>query len=186
MAATTAGGTAFFAGGYDPEGVQHHELNAVDLFTPDDVAPTAALVSADGLRWSAKSYTFAVSYHDANGVDTNSLGDDDVVVTGPGGFAKRARLVAVARGKHGSTRVATYAVRGDGLRWDATDNGVYTIQLRDGRVSDAAGNAAAGGRVGRFTVFIPGPSPSSGPSAPAIAAATVARAKRNRDDLLAG
>jgi hypothetical protein len=120
----------------------------------DAVKPTARLVSAPTLRSTRKSLSFVVSYHDARKIDLATLGETDLLVTGPRGFSAHPRLVGVTRGRHASTRVAVYAVDGPGRRWDSGDNGVYTIHLGAGEVADMAGNAVVPNNLGSFRVNI--------------------------------
>lgn len=170
MAGTTIGGTAMFGAGYDPidEPSGQQTVSAlVDLFSYDDTPPSATLAATDVTRRkSRRDYTFSVVYQDAYKVDATTPDDGDIVVSGPGGFAA-ARVVAQTQGKHASTRVVTYAVSGPGDRWDASDNGTYTIHLQDGQVRDVTGNAAIGRRLGTLTVDIPTAGAASS-AAPAV------------------
>jgi hypothetical protein len=138
----------------------------------DDLTPPAATHSiTPTLKKILKAYTFEITYHDNAHIDTDTLDSSDLVVTGPDGFSRHADLIRVVRGRHGSTRIATYAVRGPEGRWDAIDHGSYEIHLRDGEVRDAAGNAALGRRIGTFTVAIPTPPQTSSITATPNAAA---------------
>jgi len=47
-----------------------------------------------------------------------------------------------------------YAVDAPGGAWDEADNGPYDVRLRDGAVSDAAGNAVPGGIIASVNVNI--------------------------------
>jgi hypothetical protein len=179
MAGTTLGGTAMFGAGYNPidetSGGQQTVSALVDLFSYDDTPPTAMLDSAAAVtrRKSRQAYTFSVVYHDAYKVDAGTLDDGDIVVSGPGGFAAPAHVVAQTTGRSASTRVVTYAVAGPGARWDASDNGTYTLHFQDDQVKDATGNAAPGRRLGAFTVDIPAASPTPAPAAVPQAVPTI-------------
>jgi len=153
-AAVTLGSRAIFAGG-DTDISSFVPSSAVDIFTADRFPPTATLVSSVTRTRARTSYTFAVSYHDPFGIDTDTINRNDIVVDGPAGFEARATVVSQSRGKSGGTRVVTYAINGPGRRWDASDNGVYTIHLQDGQVTDLAGNAAIGRTLSTLTVAIP-------------------------------
>ncbi|MDB5318584.1 MAG: conserved repeat domain protein, partial [Phycisphaerales bacterium] len=185
LAGTTVGNAAIFAGGYDP-GSQSidNESAVVDLFTLDNAVPTSQLVAAPTLDHSMRSYTFTVSYHDRNGIDRSTFDNNDVFVTGPNGFNHAASFVSQTRGKHASTRIVTYSVRGRGLRWDAGENGAYAIRLHGNQVTDTAGNAATGDDLGEFTVAIPTASPPSGESATVQRSLTAFQTKRKISDLL--
>jgi kelch-like protein 20 len=180
MGGTTVGGTAMFGAGYDPiddEASGQQTVSAlVDLFSYDDTPPSATLGAAGVTRRkSRQAYAFSVAYQDAYKVDAGTPDDGDIVVSGPGGFSAAARVVAQASGKHASTRVVTYAVSGPGDRWDASDNGTYTIHLQDDQVKDATGNAAVGRRLGAFTVDIPTASATPAPATVFEVARTIDR-----------
>lgn len=182
VAGTAVGDTAIFAGGFDPVDINDRSRDTVDLFTLDSAPPTPALISAPTIDRSLKTYTFTVSYHDRNGIDRSTFDNNDTFVTGPNGFNHSAQFVSQTRGKHGSTRVVRYAVRGRGLHWDSTENGIYTIRLHSSQISDVAGNAASGDDLGTFEVGISPTPETSGASA--RSAVAVFQAKRKIDDLL--
>lgn len=158
--AITVGRTALFAGGFADarHGQGPSVTNAVDLFTYDDTAPSASLVTPLAVLTKTRApYTFSIAYHDASRIDPDALDNDDIVVTGPGGFSAQAHLVSQLRGKHSSTRIATYTVGAPGRRWDSSDNGAWQIHLQDNEVRDIAGNFAIGRRLGEFVIAIPLP-----------------------------
>jgi hypothetical protein len=155
VAGTAVGDTAIFAGGFDPMDISDRSRDTVDLFTLDAALPVPRVVSAPTIDRSLKTCTFTISYHDRNGIDRSTFDDNDIFVTGPNGFNHAAHFLSEAPGKHASTRVVTYALHGRGLRWDAGENGLYTIRLHGNQVTDTAGNAANGDDLGKFTVAIP-------------------------------
>jgi hypothetical protein len=181
IGATTVGNQALFAGG-DTGGTEQ-VTNLIDIFTFDPTDPTATLLSAATRKRSRAAYTFTVTYHDDFGMNTDALDGNDIIVDGPDGYERNARLVSLERGKHGSTRVATYAIHGPGRRWDASDNGVYTLHLQDGQVTDLAANAAVGRRIGKFIVAIPTAPPTSA-TAPLQRTLTPFQSRRIISDLL--
>jgi hypothetical protein len=140
------------------------------------------LVSAGPLAKSLSSYRFTVSYHDQRRVDTTTLDGNDILVTGPGGFAARARFVSAASGKHASTQVVQYAIDGPRGGWDSADNGVYTFHLQSNQVSNTSGIAAPADRLGSFTVAIPAVQRSA--SASLQTATEIVHARRNISELL--
>jgi hypothetical protein len=84
-------------------------------------------------------------------VDTSTLGDADVLVTGPNGFSQWAKFVEYSVEIDGGGRVATYGFTPPGGgTWSYAANGSYTFTLADGQVADAAGNTAAGATLGGF------------------------------------
>lgn len=186
--AVTLGSRAIFAGGSkagDSSG-SYVPTDAVDIFTMDTSPPTATLVSSVTRNRSRASYTFAVIYHDAFGIDTDTINRNDIVVDGPNGFEARATVVSQSRGKSANTRIVTYALHAPGLRWDASDDGIYTIHLQDGQVTDIAANAAAGRKLGTLMVAIPAaasPTPAS-PTATVQRSGDASQGKRKIRDLL--
>ncbi len=183
-AAITLGSRAIFAGG-DTDVSSFVPSSAVDIFTTDTSPPTATLVSTITRTRARASYTFAVSYHDAFGIDADTINRNDIVVDGPAGFEARATVVSQSRGKSGGTRIVTYAIHAPGRRWDASDNGVYTLHLQHGQVTDIAGNAAIGRNLGSLTIAIPAASPTlAAPTAAVQRSLTAFQAKRKISDLL--
>ncbi|NET35846.1 MAG: hypothetical protein F6K19_28105, partial [Cyanothece sp. SIO1E1] len=136
---------------------------SVDLTPPpaDTTAPVATVnaanvtVSEDGLT----SYSFSVSYSDSSGIDAGSLGNDDVIVTGPNGYSVAATFVTSVVETNGDI-TATYAVTPPGGSWDEADNGTYTVAVQAGAVSDASpnGNGVATAQAD-FTANLTDPAP---------------------------
>lgn len=133
-------GTAVHAGGADTAPPQASRLVEYYMENP--------------LTRAGNSFVFGVRYHDAQRVDTDSLDDRDVRVTGPRGFTALAHLLQQSRGKHGSTRTALYAVYGPNGRWSSDDNGAYALHLEAGEVSDLSGNGAPATDLGTVEVAI--------------------------------
>lgn len=127
------------------------QINDIDFGVTETVAPQAAIVDAtfypvDG----ATTARFQVEYTDNLGIDTASLGNDDVTVT-EGGFSDNAVLVGFESQNQGATVVATYSFAAPGGTWDASDIASYTVSVNAGAVLDVVGNAAASGSVGSIT-----------------------------------
>ncbi|MDB5296009.1 MAG: conserved repeat domain protein [Phycisphaerales bacterium] len=119
----------------------------------DTAPPTASVASAQPVvAPGGTTYTFTVAYADNVGVATGSIGTGDVTVTRPGGGTLSVTGVAVSGS--GRAVTATYTVTPPGGTWDASDNGTYAIAVRDGAVTDLAGNASAAAS-GTFSVNIP-------------------------------
>ncbi len=119
--------------------------------TPDKTPPTATLSAADLLAGIGNSsYDFTVTYSDAAGIDSKSLDDKDIQVTGPKGFSQLASLVSM--GGSNTNRSVTYRVTAPGSSWGAEDNGTYQINLRPRQVDDRQGKTSGGGALGQFQV----------------------------------
>jgi len=124
--------------------------------TPTPKPPTAKLVSVPAVKKSgATTYTFTVRYTDDTGVRVASIDSDDILVTGPMSFSRRASFVKLDAGTDGLTRLATYRFTAPGGYWDALDKGTYRVALRGSQVKDIAGTFAAARTLGSFTVAAP-------------------------------
>ena len=118
----------------------------VDLTAPTAVAAATAITTAGGT-----SYTFTVTYNDADGIKLATLDSKQVVVTGPNGYSVAATLTGTATS--GTSVTATYAIAPADGAWSAADAGTYTVALASGDpVLDNAGNAAAAGTLTTFPV----------------------------------
>jgi len=120
----------------------------------DSSIPRATVIDAPVLMESARTYLLSVSYEGPYAIDSVTLNDDDLFVTGPGGYERYAKLVDAKRGNRGKM-IAQYAIPGAAKRWTADQNGVYTIHLQGGEVVDDVGNGVRSVRLGRFKVAIP-------------------------------
>jgi hypothetical protein len=98
------------------------------------------------------TYAITVVYEpDAAGVGVASLGNANLLVTGPNGFSAAARLGKVKPLKSGAV-VATYELINPAGRWNITEDGTYTINLAPGQIMDNAGQTTPGGILGTFAV----------------------------------
>jgi len=82
-----------------------------------------------------RSFTLRVSYTNASGIDLATVGDNDLVVTGPNGFSQSMQLRRAARRARGTNVRATYRLAAPGGTWDTAENGVYTVTLQPGAVA---------------------------------------------------
>jgi hypothetical protein len=120
------------------------------------VIPPGATLSASNLtEVGSTSHLFAVTYTDDLAIDAGTLGDDDVVVTGPGGYSRTGELVTVDLPGGGTPRVATYRIAAPAGSWSFADNGAYTVAMRGGSVADTEGEFVPGGALGGFTCAVP-------------------------------
>ena len=124
----------------------------------DGQAPVATLGALAAVTTpGATSYEFDVTYIDDNVVDAATIGDGDVVVTGPNGFRRPATLLSATPIAGGSQLAARYQVIAPGGAFDAAANGTYALEIAANEVKDAAGNPVAAGPVagGMFSVDVP-------------------------------
>lgn len=137
------------------------------FFTIDADAPSLNFGGAFVDDPATDPVTFQVTYFDNSGINTNTIGDGDVLVTGPAGssYNQTAKLVSIDDATFGTVRTATYSVPAPVGGWKPTDNGDYQIRVRNQQVADIYGNFIANGAfVGAMTVSVPVPPDSSGPT----------------------
>ncbi|HIK55710.1 MAG TPA: DUF4347 domain-containing protein [Synechococcales cyanobacterium M55_K2018_004] len=141
--------------------VNYFEFVRVGDATADTTAPTATLGTPGLILANTSTYDFTVIYTDDRAIAVSSLGDGDVVVSGPNGFSQPATLVSLSNSSNGSPRTATYRISAPGGSWDSEDNGTYTVSVVADAVLDASGNAVAAGAIGSFTATVGTPPPST-------------------------
>jgi uncharacterized delta-60 repeat protein len=131
---------------------------------PDTQVPVATLDAAAPPASGTANYQFTVTYTDNVAVAGGNGTNDQIQVTGPGGFSQNATFVS-ATGS-GATRTFKYAVTAPGGTWDQADNGTYSVAVTGTNpVADTAGNKVAAGEVGTFEVNLGGVGAGSGPVA---------------------
>jgi hypothetical protein len=132
--------------------------NAPDIgaFESTNTLPVALSNVADVTAAGATSYTFTVTYVDSTGINVSTLGNTDILVTGPNSFSQAATFVSVDTNTNGSPRTATYRFTPPGGAWAASANGTYTASLQANEVMTAAGTPVAvpAQPVGSFRVLI--------------------------------
>jgi hypothetical protein len=117
--------------------------------------PQAEAILSDLTGNAVSAHEFTVTYTDNLAVDVSSLDSSDLRITGPNGYAMGAHFVGVDNVANGSPRVATYAAPApNGSVWTPADNGLYSVELLDGTVSDTEGATVAGKILGQFTVAV--------------------------------
>ena len=119
----------------------------------DTTPPTVSAISAPNVKiGGGTSFTFTVTYSDKVAVNVSTLGNSNIVVTGPGGFSQDATLVSASSTTNATSVTATYRIIPRGGIWSKTGNGKYTIVINQGQVTDTGGNPMAAGTLGTFTV----------------------------------
>jgi hypothetical protein len=98
-----------------------------------------------------KFYQLRMSYSHPSGVNLATVGNDDILVTGPNGFSQTMTLVRAKAQTRLNRVTATYRLAAPGGTWDAADNGVYTATLQAGAVT--AGDNATTTTAGTITRF---------------------------------
>jgi hypothetical protein len=123
---------------------------AVDDGTAVAPPPPLVRMAARSAVTTGTSFPFHLVFNSPAGMDATSADGQDVVVTGPRGFSAAARPTRVTVSPDGTRMIVACSVAAPGSSFDRTDNGVYTVSLRDGGVADSAATAAPPGPVGRF------------------------------------
>lgn len=117
--------------------------------------PTAKLAAPNVTRLATGAvYTFQVTFTDPTGVNVRSIGGQNLMVTGPNGFAQLAKLVAVTTRLKGTVCTATYSVVLSTKKWTASKNGTYAVSLRPNQVANLHGLYADAGGIGTFRVAV--------------------------------
>ncbi len=128
----------------------------------DTTPPIASLTSPSNVAIanSGDPYTLSVTYTDSySPVNASTLGNGNILVTGPGGFTPVVTLDEVDAGADPTRRTATYRITPAG-GWSTAPNGTFTVSMQPGQVKDTAGNAVAAGPLGAFTVDTTAPTAS--------------------------
>ncbi len=133
------------------------DINNQDLLnwqfsSPDLTPPTATIGSLLAPTPGSSTYDFSVTYTDDTAVKVATLDNQDIRVTGPGGFNQLANLVSVDGATDGKVRTAVYRVTAPGGRWDGADDGTYTFTLQPDQVSDINNNLAGAKTLGSLVV----------------------------------
>lgn len=135
----------------------------------DDTAPTASISAPNVTVPGGANTIITVTYVDAGGINTASIGANDLVVTRAGGGSLSVSNVSV-NASNPNTVIATYTLAAPGGSWDVADNGAYTVNLAAGSVTDVAGNAATA-PPGSFVVSVDNAGPAAAISAPNVTVA---------------
>jgi hypothetical protein len=120
----------------------------------DTTAPAVTAATLPSITSASTSaYTFAVTYTDNVAINAATLGNNNLLVTGPG-YSKVATLVSSGL-INGPTIVATYSVPAPAAGWTTSSNGSYTVALQSNQVADTSGNFAPANSFANFTVSLP-------------------------------
>jgi len=126
---------------------------------PTAVATTTNVTAAGGTL-----YSFTVRYADDGEINVSTIDNNDVRVTGPGGFDVAAAFVSVSINPTGNIAIATYSIVPPGGSWDFADNGTYNVVMQANAVFDGIGNPVAAGNIGSFSVMAPSSTPTPTPT----------------------
>ena len=127
------------------------------------LAPTASATTTDVTAAGGTSYSFTVRYTDDGPISDSNFDNNDVRVTGPGGFDVPAKYLSASFNAGGQQATVTYSIVPPGGSWDSADNGTYTVVMQANQVADGLGEPVKPGPIGGFTVNVP---PSSSTPTP--------------------
>jgi hypothetical protein len=113
----------------------------------------SAAISATDINSERVSQNVTVTYTDPEGIDTSTLGSDDLQVSGP----KSVTVQFLGQDSSSGDVVATYALIGPDGSWDVSDKGGYAITAPADAVKDLQGNSMDGPASAAFDVNIPPP-----------------------------
>lgn len=130
------------------------------VFQPfvDTSAPSATLATTGDAGRGATQYTFTVDYSDETAISAGTIGDDDIVVTGPNGFSQVATFVGnAAQLSDGPTVSALYAIHAPSSQgFGDADVGTYTVTATtSGAATDTSGNLVPAQAIGTFALQFP-------------------------------
>ncbi len=129
-------------------------LNAHGALTARTFAPTASAVAADVTMAGMQSVAITVTYTDDEGVDADSLGTGDLVITRKGFSAFQGKPVITSSNVDGTTVEATYSLAAPTGGWSSLDYGDYSVVLQAGAVEDVNGIRVGQHKIGFFNVTI--------------------------------
>ncbi len=141
---------------------------ASTTITVDVTLPTASNFGGPGASiLSTSPHYLTVVYGDDSGVNIASLTNNNILVTGPGGYSQLAAFVKATPNTNSLSTIGTYLVVAPTGGWSPSWNGLYTVSVQPAQVNDIAGNYVPGETLGTFTISI-SPAP---PQAQLVAAA---------------
>jgi len=167
----TLPGSAIGVGSQSPIGIAIGDFNndgKADFVTANSAnntiyaavgySPDATLTSHPTVLAPATTYTFTVTYtglvnSSINApINTSTLGNNNILVTGPNGFSQLATFVSFTTS--GASRIATYTITPPGGIWSFNSNGTYNIAVQPNQVADTNGVFVHMGTIGNFVVSV--------------------------------
>ncbi len=151
--------TTKFREGFREDGVRTLDPRvdaAFEAFEDRRMLTAAALVSQ---TLQATQWLLVVNYTDTDGIDTSTLGNGDVRVTGVNDYDELGTFqyfVRTTPGSDNSVR-AVYAVPAPDNAWSYADNGSYTVVQIAGTVTDSGGSPVPGSNLQTFGLFFSTP-----------------------------
>jgi parallel beta-helix repeat protein len=131
------------------------DIGAVET---DQTMPAAGAKAPDISAVTAAAETITVTYTVPTGViNASTFDDNDVTVTGPGGYSKAGHLIGGPYADASSV-IVQYTVppndSGVASQWDYADNGAYTVTINANQVQSSSGTSVKAGQVGSFKIAV--------------------------------
>ena len=115
--------------------------------------PKAVVKSTVGMNRETNAYEFRIVIRDETAVSVATLKSLKVIVSGPDGYLKRARLIDAVPLKDCPYVRLTFSIP-RAKPWSAKHNGRYVVWLKGEAVTDRAGKPLRAGRLGRFLIDV--------------------------------
>ena len=127
------------------------EIELVELAEPDIIPPTVEFIFDEQMTNTTGSASVVI--HDNVAVNPATLDNFNFRVTCAAiNYNELARFVSAEPDTAHPSITARYEVLAPGGRWDAADNGTYTVSLEDGQIGDISGNTAPGETLDTFEI----------------------------------
>ncbi len=125
----------------------------------DTAPPTASLAAPPAPVIDTTSTQFSVTYTDNVAVNSSSIGNTNILITGPANFSQLATLVS--QSISGNAITATYSFPAPGGYFDPADNGAYTLSLQGNSISDTNNNFTPATSLSAVTIHLAPPAPGA-------------------------
>ena len=134
----TAHQVRFLSSEFDGPG--RPQLAITDPNDADGSAVRASVNAPDIVSGGGTAHAISVTYTGTTSIDISTIDESDITVTRDGGNPITVAGVTYDPPFPSATVTATYVLDAPGLTWEATDNDLYTIEVRRGEVRDVGGN----------------------------------------------
>ncbi len=123
-----------------------------------DLTPPSAAVFDSGFYFNGQ--TVWVRYTDNASLAVQEIGSTNLIITGPGGYSSAPLSIAHMFMENSQTLEVTYYLTPPAGGWTSSNSGTYSVCLQAHQVSDLAGNYAAAGTIGTFSMTIAAAAPA--------------------------
>lgn len=122
-------------------------INGSNIITQNDLRFHAREFGAPRVQWTSTGQLtgeLRFYFSDSGFVAFDSINDTTLTITGPHGYAASLRLVSARPPVNSIGADFSFMAPPPGGTWDPSDNGPYTISVRDGGFTDLNGNGVVG------------------------------------------